>query len=176
MNYRVEEKKPFRMFGVEKTFSVINGQCYKDIPEFWLDAMKDKTLERILNLASNKPSTITGDIYGNEDKMINAAMYGHKSDGTLKYMLCAYTPDQEIPKEYVQLEVPALTWAIFPTEKHQMHQTTELTQDIWKRIYAEWFPSSGYEHADAPEFEMYYNVGNDQYIVEVWIPVINNKN
>jgi AraC family transcriptional regulator len=171
MNYRVEEKKPFRMFGVEKTFSVINGQCYRDIPEFWLEAMNQKILEKILKIATDKPGTIVGEIYGNEETMINAAMYGHKSDGTLKYMLCAYAPDQEIPKGYIQLEVPGLTWAIFPSEKHQMHQTTEITQDIWKRIYSEWFPTSGYEHADAPEFEMYYKVGEDQYIVEVWIPV-----
>ncbi|MCG8500812.1 MAG: GyrI-like domain-containing protein [Firmicutes bacterium] len=42
----------------------------------------------------------------------------------------------------------------------------------YQNIYDEWFPSSGYEHTDAPEFEMYYQIGKNQYMVEVWIPVI----
>ena len=175
MNYRVEEKKPFQMFGVERTFSAIGGQCYRDIPNFWLESLENKTLEEILMIASQKPSTTIGEVYGNDDMMINAAMYGHKEDGTLKYLLCAYSPEVEIPEGYVKLEVPALTWAIFPSVEHTMDRTTELTQEIWRRIYSEWFPTSGYEHADAPEFEMYYKLGEDQYRVEVWIPVIGKN-
>ncbi|MEN6312844.1 MAG: GyrI-like domain-containing protein [Clostridiaceae bacterium] len=61
------------------------------------------------------------------------------------------------------------------TEKHAQDQTTEKVQALWKRIFPEWFPTSGYEHADAPEFEMYYRAGDDKYIAEVWIPVVKNN-
>jgi AraC family transcriptional regulator len=172
MNYRIEDKKSFRVFGVEESFSVVNGQCYKDIPEFWLRSIKDGTMERILRIAQDNPATIVGEIYGNDEMLLNAAMYGHKNDGTLKYMLCAHAPNRDIPEEYVQLHVPEFTWAIFPTDKHRMDQTTDKVQEIWGRIFSEWFPTSDFEHADGPEFEMYYKADQDQYVAEVWIPVI----
>ncbi|KEF36763.1 hypothetical protein M670_04014 [Schinkia azotoformans MEV2011] len=28
-------------------------------------------------------------------------------------------------------------------------------QKMWKRIYSEWFPSSGYGHGNGPEIEVY---------------------
>jgi AraC family transcriptional regulator len=176
MNYRIEEKEAFEVFGTEETFSVIDGQCYRDIPEFWMRRVKDGTLDRILKSAQDKEATIQGDIYGNEEMLLDAAMYGHKSDGTLKYLICAPAPKRKIPEEFVRLEVPAFTWAVFPTEKHTIEQTAEKVQDIWKRIYSEWFATSDYEHADGPEFEMYYRAGKDLYITEVWIPVIKGRN
>jgi AraC family transcriptional regulator len=172
MNYKIEEKEAFSVFGVEETFSVIEGQCYRDIPKFWLRIMEDGTLERMRTLASGKNATIQGEVFGNDDMLLNAAMYGHKSDGSVKYMICAFTPEGEIPNDYKKLEVPKLTWAIFPSEKHPENETTEKVQKIWQKIFSEWFPTSGFEHADAPEFEMYRKVDQNQFIVEVWIPVI----
>ncbi|KAB8138124.1 AraC family transcriptional regulator, partial [Gracilibacillus oryzae] len=50
-------------------------------------------------------------------------------------------------------------------------------QNVWKRIFSEWFPSTGYEHADAPELEVYYpgDPASADYRSEVWIPVIDKK-
>jgi AraC family transcriptional regulator len=42
-----------------------------------------------------------------------------------------------------------------------------------QRIYGEWFPSSGWEHADAPELEI-YSAGDGReadYYSEIWIPL-----
>ncbi|MDF2538906.1 MAG: hypothetical protein K0S76_1927 [Herbinix sp.] len=175
MNYRMEEKEAFRVFGTEGTFSVINGQCYRDIPQFWLRCIENGTAERILRTAQDKGATITGDIYGNEDLLLSAAMYGHNSDGTLKYMICAPVSGKEVPKDFIVLDVPAFTWAVFPTEKHPREQTCERIQSIWQRIFTEWFATSDFEHADGPEFEMYYHAGKEQFISEVWIPVVKRK-
>ena len=46
-------------------------------------------------------------------------------------------------------------------------------QDIWKRIYSEWLPNSGYQHAMIPEIE-YYSSGDmlaEDYRSEIWIPI-----
>ena len=46
-------------------------------------------------------------------------------------------------------------------------------QRIWKRIYSEQLPNSGYEHAMLPEIE-YYSAGDmmaADYKSEIWIPV-----
>ena len=43
------------------------------------------------------------------------------------------------------------------------------------RIYSEWLPNSGYEHAMLPEIE-YYSAGDmmaADYKSEIWIPVKN---
>jgi len=175
MNYRIEEKNAFSVFGVEATVSAIDGKCYEQIPEFWLKSINDGTMERILIAAGGSNATIKSDVYGNSEMLLNAAMYGHNKDGTLKYMICQNTPESGVSDDFTKLSVPAMNWAIFPTEKHTQDQTTEKVQALWKRIFPEWFPTSGYEHADAPEFEMYYRADDDKYIAEVWIPVVKNN-
>ncbi len=47
-------------------------------------------------------------------------------------------------------------------------------QNIWSRIFEEWFPSVGFEHADAPELEVYPlgDLSSKDYKCEIWIPVV----
>lgn len=174
MNYKIVEKEAFSVFGVEVAVSAVDGKCFEQIPEFWLQSMENGTMDRILKAAgSTKEADIRGDIYGNSEILLNAAMYGHNSeDGTFRYMVCQNVPKEGVPEEYTKLEVPALTWAVFSTDRHEIVETTEKIQDIWKRIFPEWFPGSGYEHVNAPEFEMYYSAGEGKFTAEVWIPVV----
>lgn len=53
----------------------------------------------------------------------------------------------------------------------------ETQQNIWKRLYTEWFPNSGYEHAEAPDLEWYSeeNMDSDSYLSEIWIPIKKSK-
>jgi AraC family transcriptional regulator len=76
------------------------------------------------------------------------------------------------PNDLVKVEVPVFTWAIFKIEEYSMEQTVEKIQALWKRIFPEWFPASGYEHAEGPELELYYSSGGGKYYSEVWIPVV----
>jgi AraC family transcriptional regulator len=49
----------------------------------------------------------------------------------------------------------------------------ETLQNIWGRIYSEWFPSSGYEQVEGPE--ILWNADKDTtsptFRSEIWIPV-----
>ena len=163
MNFRIEKKKAFSVFGLEKTVNAVNGECYKQIPEFWSELDKNGGFERISNAAKN------------EDRMSNGAIYGHEKDGTFKYMICQHTPQEGVSEDFTKLEVPEVTWAIFPVEPYTLDEEDEKVQGIWKRIFPEWFPTSGYEHADAPEFEMFYKIGENKFRAEIWIPVVRNK-
>ncbi|WP_442951692.1 GyrI-like domain-containing protein [Paenibacillus sp. GYB003] len=69
----------------------------------------------------------------------------------------------ETPDSFTKLSVPALTWAIFPDPQCDL-------QKLWVRIYSEWFPTSEYEQAEAPSFEMYYRMAGHRQ-GEIWIPV-----
>jgi len=54
----------------------------------------------------------------------------------------------------------------------------ETLQNVWSRIYSEWFPSSGYEAAPGPEILWNENpdTGNPKYRSEIWIPVKKKDN
>lgn len=74
-----------------------------------------------------------------------------------------------LPKGCVDVAVPAGTWAVFSSRG----PLPGAIQDVWKRVYTEWFPASGYEHADSPDLEV-YSMGDTRaadYYCEVWLPV-----
>jgi AraC family transcriptional regulator len=174
MNYRVEQKEAFSVFGVDTIVSAIDGKCYQQIPEFWLNSVNNGTMEKILRAAGNCTEiTIKGDMFGNHEMLLNGALYGHNSkDGTFRYLICQNIPKSGISDEFIKLDIPALTWAVFPTDKVSEEEITEKTQTTWGRIYSEWFQTSGYEHADAPELEVYKYAENDKFVAEVWIPIV----
>lgn len=85
-----------------------------------------------------------------------------------QYIGAATTKDH--PDSFTQLKVPALTWAVFKS----VGPFPETLQNIWGRIYAEWFPSSGYEQAKGPEILWNENkdVTSPTFHSEIWIPVL----
>ena len=46
-----------------------------------------------------------------------------------------------------KLVVPRLTWAVFEA----VGPFPDTLQQVWGRIYSEWFPTSSYEQAEGPE-------------------------
>lgn len=60
-------------------------------------------------------------------------------------------------------------WVIFPCYERKN------IQPVWKRIYGEWFPGSGYEHSGGVEVEWYSDgdLDADDYLTEIWIKLIN---
>jgi len=63
------------------------------------------------------------------------------------------------------IEVEAGTWAVF--------ESIGPFQNVWGRIYSEWFPSSGYEVVEGPEilWNESPDTANPKYRSEIWIPV-----
>ena len=66
-------------------------------------------------------------------------------------------------EEYV---VPAATWAVFSGAGAGIS-----IQELERRIAAEWLPASGYEFADAPDIEVYFEPDPQDTRYEVWVPV-----
>ena len=48
---------------------------------------------------------------------------------------------------------------------------------VYRRIFSEWFPSSGYEHAKTPVLEVFHpgDFISSDYRCEIWIPVIKKE-
>ncbi|OPJ64804.1 AraC family transcriptional regulator [Clostridium oryzae] len=161
MNYRIEVKEPFEVFGLELKTTVVNGKCYKDIPEFWSACGQDGRGEALLEAAGKKPG-----------ELLDAGVtYAHNSNGDMSYMLGCIKRNQVVSPEYTTLTIPKQTWAIFQTE-WKSECDDEKLHEVWKRIYSEWFPVASYEHADCDfDMEMYFGNSQTGYSAEIWIPV-----
>ena len=154
MNYRIEKKDAFKVCGMSTEISVVDGQNYILIPKFWDENAENGAIDKFHEA-----------IGLDKDVCLHAALYNFR-EGVFSYMICYNTPQSGAPTGYSELSVPAFTWAIFPTPVHAESEITEQIQSIWKRIFPEWFPTSGYEHADK---------GNGKYVSEVWIPVVKSN-
>ncbi|MFT4145855.1 MAG: AraC family transcriptional regulator [Mobilitalea sp.] len=151
MNYRIEQKDPFTIVGVTQRFSHVEG-LGDNIGKMWRET---------------PPETI-GQIAGLGDGLVGVYS-GMYEDNTTDYYIAAIT-EKECPTSMSKLEILAHTWAIFEITGPM----PTAMADIWGRIFSEWFPTSGYEHAEAPEIEWYSNgdLSASDYKSEIWIPVI----
>jgi AraC family transcriptional regulator len=165
--YRIIEKPAFDVVG-KKTW--ISGQNNELFGQFWVQCREEGLFEIFDQLAGNQPgaqtkSSVLG-ISCVERDPANRAFY---------YLIGIEKPAGMPEKEPVlgELEtyhVPASKWAVFEC-------VGKVPEAIVKsEIYAftEWLPSSGFEHAKAPEMEVYFpgNDGNseDSYC-EFWLPI-----
>lgn len=154
MNYRIEKREAFRVFGVFETISTDHETAFRQVPQFFAKCDADGATDEINHLLGRF-----------DDNRTISALYDF-TETDFKYMLCQYLPEGlSLPSRFSILEVPVATWAIFDVPGVDM-------QSVWRRIWSEWFPSSEYETAEGPQFEMYYGLARHQNeFGEIWIPV-----
>jgi AraC family transcriptional regulator len=74
-----------------------------------------------------------------------------------------------IPEGLTGLRIPEQNYAVFTHEGH-----VSGIRSTWHTIFSQWFPSSGYEVVDAPDFELYgeeFDPRTGMGGTEIWIPV-----
>lgn len=156
MNYRLETKDSFSYYGMTKTFSTIDGANFKEIPLFWQDTMKDGSFDNMMK-------------HGSDDKCLGVCQpMNPETDTEFDYVIGGFSTDKIEGYDY--FEVPGHEWAVFELKG----PISETIQSTWKRIFSEWFPQTGYKHADLPELEVYFggDVNSSDYYMEIWIPII----
>jgi len=154
MNYRITQREAFRVFGVYSDISTNQEAAFEQVPQFFRKCDEDLVPDEINSLLGRF-----------NDNHTISALYDY-SENTFKYMLCQFLPkDFSVPDKFTVLEVPAATWAVFDAPDCEI-------QSMWKRIWTEWFPVSGYESVKSVQFEMYYGLaGHENVFGEIWIPV-----
>ena len=160
MDYRIVEMKEHKVFGVVLLTTVVDDALYAEIPAFCDKIWEDGTHLKMNELLGYPKM-----------HMLHGIHYDFNEDGSRKYMMGWEVPDFELPKEYNTLDIPACTWAVFES-RGIMPQNLEI-RNVWKRIYCEWFPSSGFEQVAGPCIEKHYweDDNYEKYKCEVWIPV-----
>lgn len=160
INYRIVKQDEFKFFGVDFLTTLIDNALYKEIPEFCDKIWEDGTHLKINEFLGYSKMNM---LYG--------IHYDFKEDGSRKYMMGWKVPDKDIPNEYKMVNIPSCTWAVFDGRGDNLN--TLAIADLWRLIYSEWFPSSGFEQIEGPCIEKYF-WDDDQYInysCELWIPV-----
>ena len=154
MKYRIMQREAFRVFGRTTTISANQEEAFVQVPEFFRKCDDERVPDEI--------NALLGCFH---DHYTLSAIYDH-TDENCKYMLCQFLPkEMEVPEPFSVLEVPASTWAVFDVPGCEM-------QIMWKRIWNEWFPTSGYQAEEGVSFEMYYGLASHENgFGEIWIPV-----
>lgn len=164
MNYRMVEKEKFKVFGVNFETTIVDNVLYKDIPEFCDKIWSDGTHYKINEFLGY-----------HKMNMLHGIHYDFNGDGCRKYMMGWEVPNKDIPNEYEIVEIPSCTWAVFDGKGNNLNRFE--ISNLWRRIYLEWFPTSGFEQVEGPCMEKYFWDDNqyDNYSCEVWIPVKRKK-
>jgi AraC family transcriptional regulator len=147
---RFENGKTLLIAGLSERYDCDSS---KAIPAQW---------QRFMPYIGNIPGQIGRTAYGvccNSDE-----------EGNFDYICGVEVSDfSELPPELARLRIPARRYAVF-THRDHISTIRRTVNTIWNK----WLPESGYEVADAPDFERYgaeFNPETGTGGVEIWIPL-----
>ncbi|MED1441454.1 AraC family transcriptional regulator [Aeribacillus composti] len=161
MNYRIVEKEAFRIVGIKKRVPIIFKGINPEIASMW-KSLDDEKINKLKKLSNVEPlGLIQASTNFSEGRM--------EEKGELDHYIGVATT-KECPAEFTQLVVPASTWAVFEA----IGPFPDTLQDVWGRIYSEWFPTSNYEQIEGPEILSIESKDLTSTTVkcEIWIPVL----
>ncbi|MNM62543.1 Transposon Tn10 TetD protein [compost metagenome] len=164
MNYRIVEKEKFNIIGLKKRVPIVFEGVNPEISKMW-QSLNMQIITELKALSNIEPSgLISASVNFSEGRMEEKGELDH-------YIGVAST--KECPDNFEKLEVKTSTWAVFEA----VGPFPETLQNIWGRIYSEWFPSSNYEVAEGPE--ILWNESKDTssptYKSEIWVPVVKKQ-
>lgn len=164
MNYRIEEKDAFRIIGLKKRVPIIFNGVNPEIVGMW-QSLNENMINELKSISNVEPlGLLSASTNFSEGRM--------EEKGELDHYIGVATT-KECPLNFNMLEVPASTWAVFEA----VGPFPETLQNVWGRIYSEWFPSSNYELIGGPEILWNENkeMSSTTFRSEIWIPVVRKK-
>jgi AraC family transcriptional regulator len=167
MDYTIIEKPGFNIAITKKRFSTAGGQNFIKIPQWWNEFVKSPDCAALEALTRGKLGTVTG------SSMLGVCMEDEPVKDPTNYQfyygIAVELPPGDGAGKFEKMAVPPATWAVFDC-------TLANLQDVTKRIFSEWFPSTGYEHDAKPELEIYIEnpVGKEMQC-QIWIPVVKQS-
>lgn len=159
MDIRIVEKEAFNIVGIKKRITLVYKGVNRGMDSMWESLTMDDILE-LKRLSDAEPKGII---------LASANFSEDRAEGSeLDQYIGVATTNKEEGK-WTVLPVKVSTWAVFTA----IGEFPSALQEVWGKIYAEWFPSSGYEVNEGPE--ILWNESPDtskkDYRSEIWIPV-----
>ena len=159
MNYRIVEKNEFYIVGFKKRitmqFKGINTQM-----DALIEKLTPKMISELKSLCDVAPKGILN---------VSANFQERTIEGAELDQYIGVATSSPVSNVYDSLHVEASTWAVFSV----VGAFPDAVQDTWAKIYAEWFPASGYELSGGPEllWNEHPDTSRPDYKSEIWIPV-----
>ena len=164
MDYRIETKEAFQVFGIEGVFNADHsGRTPADL---WDECHANGTYEKLAADAGDLPTFVNKDLC----QVHGACSYKDTGANSFPYMLCAFRSVNSRMDGYTVVDIPAHTWAIFPSGKFDWSDCGTVMENLYKRFFTEWLPTSDYEQIGSLDFELYGGDGEQGYI-ELWFAV-----
>lgn len=160
MNYRIIEKGPFKLIGFKKRVPIIFEGVNSEIAKM-TELLTPEIIKQLKAMSNVEPTgLISASTNFSEERMEEKGELDH-------YIGVATSSDKTA--EFDVLKIDAGTWAIFES----IGPFPDTLQNVWGRIYSEWFPSSGYEAVEGPEilWNESSDTENPKYRSEIWILV-----
>src|SRR5574344_539356 len=160
MKYRIVEKEPFRLIGFKKRVPIIFEGVNPGIAKM-TELLTPEVIKHLKAISDMEPrGIISASTNFSEGRM--------EEKGELDHYIGVATSSNDTA-DFDVLKIDASTWAVFES----IGPFPETLQNVWGRIYSEWFPSSGYEAAPGPEilWNESPDTGNQKYRREIWITV-----
>lgn len=161
MNYRIVEKEAFHIIGIKKRVPIVFSGVNPEIAAMW-QSLNEGIITKLKELSNVEPlGLISASVNFSEGRM--------EEKGELDHYIGVATT-QECPENLSKIEVKASTWAVFEA----VGTFPDALQNVWGRIYSEWFPASNYEQAEGPEilWNEHKDVTSSTFKSEIWIPVL----
>lgn len=160
MNYRIEQRAPFRIVGIMRRVPIVFTGVNQAIAAMWSELGEERIVQ-LKALSDLQPSGLL-------QASVNFSEGRMQEQGELDHYIGVAT-SQQCPPGLSELQVSASTWAVFTA----VGPFPETLQNTWGRIYSEWFPSSGYQLAVGPEmlWNEHKDVASPTFRSEIWIPV-----
>lgn len=152
MNYRIEKKDAFRVAGVSSPMETDMEKNFSVIPLFWDKCLSNGTIEKLCGIMDDNRKGVLG---------ISKCV----CDEGWKYYIAVFAGVS--CEGFETLDIPSRTWAVFEGSG----KSPEAIQELEKRIFTEWLPSSGYEYDQWPDVEFYISPDPQNAVFEIWIPV-----
>jgi len=175
MDYRIETKEAFDVFGVEAVCSLTGAEGFLTPAELWQEWNKggDCEYERLASNAGDSHSLLSH----TQCKVLAVANYRKTEKDTFPYMLCAFVSKNSKTDGFKVVHIPAQTYAVFSSETfkrdYKENDFFKLYGIMQKAFYSEWLPTAKYQKADGAEFEIYGGTGGEDLTLELWYPIVS---
>lgn len=169
MNYRIEDKEAIHVIGKKSLQTLADEQNLKEIPIFWNHCNRDGTMQKLKDI-SRQSNEKQGMRHQTGRSILGICDNSRNAGDVFDYWIATERLDDlEIPG-FEHTVIPSATWAVFESAD----PSAESMQDLWKRVYTDFFPTSHYEKTKGPDFEVYYVEDEGTKPVrrsEIWIPI-----
>lgn len=161
MKAQIQQKNSFKILVKKRAFSSDDAVNSREIPLFWDTCHQDGTVRQLFQRAP-KDGVLKGMILG-------ACLEDSHEGASFSYAIGAEYPGGAVPEGFELVEIPACTWAVFDSTGTM----PTAIQQLWHRVFAEFFPTSDYLPLGTLDLELYSpgDMDSPGYQSSIWVAV-----